>query len=254
MAEIIRMATPIYPIMDNIFVDFNWFFVPHRLVWEHWQAFWGENEDPWTQSIEYEIPQIEAPENGWTVNDIAKYMGLPMGVDNISVNALPFRAYVKIWNDFYRDENLKSCAHMYTDETTRTGQTGEEVNYSYVTGAELGGLPLKAAKFHGLFTSCLPSPQKGPAVKIPLGTSARVITGEKEVYKTNEDVYPLRWGTATLGTISSLDVYKRKYGSEMLNNNSVSQNSYDIEIKNGNIHKTAGTLDSMHPSSTRIGT
>lgn len=190
MAELVRMATPIYPIMDNLYMDVYWFFVPHRLVWDHWQAFWGENDDPWTQTTEYEIPQIEAPTGGWTEGTIADYMGIPTKVDGISVNALPFRAYAKAWNDFFRDENLKTNCHIYTDETTRTGQTGAEVGYSYVTGTELGGKPAKIAKMHDYFTSCLPSPQKGPAVQIPLGTSAMVYTSGSAHSSTNN---PLLW-------------------------------------------------------------
>lgn len=166
MAELIRMATPIYPIMDNLYADIYWFFVPHRLVWDHWQNFWGENDDPWTQQVEYEIPQIEAPTGGWTEGTIADYMGIPTKVDGISINALPMRAYAKIWNDWFRDENLKSNCHVYTDDTTRTGQTGAETGYDYVTGTEFGGTPCKAAKFHDYFTSALPQPQKGDPVSI----------------------------------------------------------------------------------------
>lgn len=168
MASIVRMATPIYPIMDNLFMDTYWFFVPHRLVWDHWQEFWGENDDPWIQDTEYEIPQITAPSGGWTEGTIADYMGIPTKVGGISVNALPFRAYCKCWNDFMRDENLKSIAHIYTDETTRQGTNSGD----YVLNAEKGALPLKAAKFHDYFTSALPAPQKGPQVTIPLGTFA----------------------------------------------------------------------------------
>ena len=178
-AELIRMATPIYPIMDNLFADVYWFFVPHRLVWDHWQAFWGENDDPWTQTTPYEIPQIEAPSGGWTEGTIADYMGIPTKVDDFTVNAMPFRAYCKIWNDWFRDENLKSNCHIYTDETTRTGQIGTEVGYSYVTGAELGGTPLKVAKFHDYFTSALPEPQKGDPVTIPMSGTLEVYAGDQ---------------------------------------------------------------------------
>ena len=173
MAELVRMGTPIYPIMDNLYMDIYWFFVPHRLVWDHWQAFWGENEDPWTQTTEYEIPQIEAPATtGWTEGTLADYMGIPTKVPGLSVNALPLRAYAKIWNDWFRDENLKTNCHIYKDETTRTGVNSG----TYTTDVELGGKPAKAAKFHGYFTGALPEPQKGTPVSIPLGTTAPVYT------------------------------------------------------------------------------
>lgn len=192
MAEVIRMATPIYPIMDNMYTDIYWFFVPNRLLWNHWKEFWGENNDPWIQETEYEIPQIEAPENGWTEGTIADYMGIPTKVDGISVNALPFRAYAKIYNDWFRNENLKSNCHIYEDETTRTGQNGTEEGYDYVTGTELGGKPCKAAKFHDYFTSALPSPQKGEPVGIPISGSIDVITGiPREQDLTKTDYIPL---------------------------------------------------------------
>lgn len=172
MAQLVRMATPIFPIMDNLYMDIYFFFVPHRLVWDHWSAFWGENDDPWIQETEYEIPQIKAPEGGWTEGTIADYMGVPTKVSNISINALPFRAYAKIWNDWFRDENLKKNCHIYKDETTRQGTNAGD---DYVLNTELGGKPCKAAKMHDYFTSALPAPQKGPAVDIPLGGTANAI-------------------------------------------------------------------------------
>lgn len=176
MAEIVRMATPIYPIMDNLFMDIYNFFVPTRLVWEHWQQFWGENNDPWIQENEYEIPQITSPSGeGWTEGTIADYMGIPTHVDRLSVSALPFRCYAKIFNDWFRDENLTYNCHIYEDETTREGSNGSTT----VTDVELGGKPAKASKLHDYFTSALPSPQKGPAVSIPLGSTANVRTGNR---------------------------------------------------------------------------
>lgn len=194
MAEIVRMATPIFPIMDNMVLDTYFFFVPHRLGWDNWQRFWGENDDPWTQTTEYEIPQIEAPEGGWEEGTIADYMGLPTYVENISVNALPFRAYAKVFNDWFRDENLMSNCHIYTDEVTRTGSNGT----TRVTDVELGGMPAKASKIHDYFTSALPNPQKGPEVSIPLGTTAPVRTGPTDNYATGDTMYGLDWVRSNL--------------------------------------------------------
>lgn len=170
LGQLVRMATPIYPVMDNLFEDVYAFFVPNRLLWKNHSAFWGENNDPWIQQTEYEVPQIKSPTGGWTEGTIADYMGIPTKVSNLSVNALPFRGYVKIWNDWFRDENLKACAHMYDDETTRNGSNSGD----YVTNAELGAEPIKVAKMHDYFTSCLPSAQKGQPVSIPLGTIAPI--------------------------------------------------------------------------------
>lgn len=174
MGSILRMTTPIYPVADNSFIDVYFFFVPNRLVWDHWAEFWGENDETaWRQTVEYEIPQIESPSGGWENGTIADYMGLPTYISNLSVSALPFRAYAKIINDWFRDENLKDGTYFPTDETKVTGvNTG-----NYVTDICLGGKPYKAAKVHDYFTSALPSPQKGPDVLIPLSGKAPVMNG-----------------------------------------------------------------------------
>lgn len=175
MGSLLRMQTPIFPVMDNAYCDVYFFFVPHRIIWDHWREFWGENRlTAWEQQTEYTIPQIEAPAStGWTAGTIADYMGIPIGVTGISVNHLPFRAYCKVWNDWFRDENLKDPCMITSDETTVSGANSGD----YVTYAEAGAKPLKVAKFHDYFTSALPSPQKGPSVNLPLGTSAPVFTG-----------------------------------------------------------------------------
>ena len=101
MSSVIRMSTPIYPVMDNANLDVYFFFVPNRLVWDHWKEFFGENNSThWEQPVEYEVPQITAPTGGWAKGTIADYMGIPTKIENISVQALPFRAYCKIWNDW----------------------------------------------------------------------------------------------------------------------------------------------------------
>lgn len=206
MGMVCRMATPIYPVMDNAYLDLYFFFVPHRLVWEHWREFWGENrQTAWEQKVEYEIPQITAPaETGWTKDSLADYMGIPTKVPGISVNHLPFRAYCQIVNDWFRDENLKDPCMMNIDETTLTGLNKErdegEDAYDYVTDTQLGAAPFKAAKFHDYFTSALPSPQKGPEVMLPLGQTAPLKTGTELYNPTVIGEYPaMTWtGNSTL--------------------------------------------------------
>lgn len=179
MAAAIRMATPIFPVMDNAYLDTYFFYVPFRLVWEHYREFMGENKlTAWEQPTEYQIPQITAPAGGWTEGTIADYMGIPTKVRNISVSSLYFRAYAKIWNEWFRDQNTKDRAMVNMDETTVEGSNSGD----YVINAQLGALPLKAARYHSYFTSALPEPQKGPDVLLPLGTQAPVARTQEEHY------------------------------------------------------------------------
>lgn len=170
-----RMTTPIFPVMDNCYLDYYYFFVPNRLLWEHWEQFCGANDDitAWETPIAYEVPQVTAPSGGWTEGTIADYMGVPTKVGNISISALPFRAYCKIWNDFFRDENVTTPCNLPISDTTQSGSNGS----TYVTDAVNGGLPLKVSKYHDYFTSALPFVQRGPAVTIPLGDTSPVFTG-----------------------------------------------------------------------------
>lgn len=168
-SKVVRLQTLLTPVMDNIYLDTYFFFVPNRLTWSHWKQFNGENtESAWIPKTEYEIPQITAPaDTGWTVGTIADYLGVPTGVPNLSVSALPFRAYALVMNEWFRDENLSDPLVVPVDDATIAGvNTG-----TYVTDVAKGGLPYKAAKYHDYFTSCLPSPQKGPDVLIPSATS-----------------------------------------------------------------------------------
>ena len=186
MASCIRMSTPIYPVMDNAYIDTYFFSVPERLVWEHWKEFMGENTtSKWEQTIEYQMPQIKSPAGGWTKGTIADYMGVPTKIDNLSIRADYFRAYALIWNEWFRDENLKDPAHINKDDTTVTGSNGS----TYQTDAQLGGMPLKAAKYADYFTTALPAPQKGPDVMLPIGGNAPVVTGDKNVTMTGNELY-----------------------------------------------------------------
>lgn len=164
---LVRMQTLVAPIMDNVFMDTYYFFVPNRLVWEHWKQFMGENTDSaWIPQVEYSVPQIKAPSGGWSVGTIADYFGIPTGVNlgDTSVSALPFRAYAMICNEYFRDENLTDYLNIPLGDATQTGSNGSD----YVNDVANGGLPFKASKYHDYFTSALPSPQKGPDVTINL--------------------------------------------------------------------------------------
>ena len=168
-SKVVRLQTLLTPVMDNIYLDTYFFFVPNRLTWSHWKQFNGENtESAWIPETEYEIPQITAPAaGGWSVGTIADYLGVPTGVPNLSVSALPFRAYGLVMNEWFRDENLSDPLVVPVDDATVAGvNTG-----TFVTDVCKGGLPYKAAKYHDYFTSCLPSPQKGPDVLIPSATA-----------------------------------------------------------------------------------
>lgn len=168
---LMRMSTPLYPVMDNCYCDFYFFFVPSRLLWEHFENLMGQNDSTfWAEPTEYTTPKTTAPSSGWNVGTLADYFGIPTGVANLQVNSLPFRAYAKIWNEWFRDENLQQPVTMSkTDATTAGSNTGTNL-----TDAEAGGLPLKVCKYKDYFTSCLPSPQKGQAVNLPLNGPAKV--------------------------------------------------------------------------------
>ena len=166
-SKVVRMQTLLTPMMDNIYLDSYYFFVPNRLVWKHWKEFNGENtESAWLPTTEYSIPQITSPASGWSVGTLADYFGLPTGVENLSVSALPFRAYALVMNEWFRDQNLQDPLVVPVDDATVAGvNTG-----NFITDCAKGGKPYIAAKYHDYFTSCLPSPQKGPDVTLSVAS------------------------------------------------------------------------------------
>lgn len=180
-SKVVRMQTLLTPMMDNVYLDTYYFFVPNRLVWDHWKQFCGENtESAWIPETEYTMPQITAPaDSGWSVGTLADYFGIPTGVKGLSVSALPFRAYALIMNEWFRDQNLQDPLVVPTDDSTVAGvNTG-----TFVTDVAKGGKPFIAAKYHDYFTSCLPSPQKGPDVLIPSATAGEypVVTRSQNI-------------------------------------------------------------------------
>lgn len=184
---LVRMATPLYPVMDNAYMDFYFFFVPARLLWKHFQNLMGQNDSTfWAETTEYTTPVTTAPEGGWNVGTLADYFGIPTGVSGLKVNSLPFRAYAKIWNEWFRDENLQQPVTQSMDDTTTTGvNTGTNLS-----DAEAGGLPLKVCKYKDYFTSCLPSPQKAAEpVQLPMTGNAQIVWPNSAEDMADGDVF-----------------------------------------------------------------
>jgi hypothetical protein len=182
-AAIVRMSTPKYPVMDDAFIDFYYFYCPNRILWDNFKQFMGEVEQtPWMPKKDYKVPMIVI--NGKKENpepyegSILDYMGVPTKIENIfKVNALPIRAYVKIWNEFFRDENVDNAATIKTDDSNINYQDGKESESDIdqiLLKAIGGGRCLPVNKFHDYFTSCLPYPQRGPAVTLPMEGNAPV--------------------------------------------------------------------------------
>lgn len=169
-SKVIRLQTLLTPIMDNVYLDTYWFFVPNRLLWTHWKEFCGENTaSAWVPSTTYEIPTIKSPAGGFSVGTIADYMGLPVNkefTDARRPSALPFRAYALICDQFFRDQNLSDPLNIPLGDAIQQGTNGG----NFVSDVANGGKPFRVAKYHDYFTSCLPSPQKGQAPSVKIGS------------------------------------------------------------------------------------
>lgn len=181
-SSVVRLMTPKFPTMDNAKIDTFFFYVRNRDIWNDWAKFMGENKDPWAINNPVTIPQISIPlnEKARKVGDLADYLGIPVCHSSlnsnaaIDVSALPFRAVCKVWNDYFRDENYQSDLFYYK---------GNEPTYyePYTDGQDVtqyvynGAVCPPVNRYKDYFSSCLPAPQKGQAVQLPLGDYAPVV-------------------------------------------------------------------------------
>lgn len=196
MSSIVRMTTPLKPVMDNCYMDTYFFFIPNRLVWEHWKEFNGENKNgAWTQETEYQVPMFTTPTGGAETGTIMDYMGIPIGVPNLQFSKLPIRAYILTWNEWFRDQNVTA---PLTDEIDDTDSEADN------TLSIHGGVPLNVYKYHDYFTSALPQPQKGAPVTMPLGTTAPVKFADN--YDNPGSNVPTRWASVQ-GSVLNAGAY-----------------------------------------------
>jgi hypothetical protein len=226
---LVRMATPLYPVMDNCNMDIFFFFVPCRLLWNHFVNMMGQNDSSfWAETTEYTTPTVEDHGGkGWKVGTLADYMGIPTGVPGLKVNRMPFLAYAKIWNEWFRDENLQQPVEE--DKTDKT-LWYEETEIGQLGGPMRGANLLKVCKHKDYFTSSLPQPQKGQAVPLPLTGNAPL-----RAYTTPE-LTEIKTGTG---------FFNNEYNSGIVNHASISFTNQGAKFSlnknnNGNTAPTSG--------------
>ncbi len=212
-SKVVRTQTLLTPLMDNLYLDTFYFYVPMRLCWDHWKEFCGENTSgAWAPSVEYSIPSIASPAGGFQSGTIADYMGLPVGIewsssDALAPSALPFRAYALICDHFFRDENLQKPLLIPTGDAN---QTGSNDNVAHALSAIAnGGKPFIANKYHDYFTSALPTPQKGDPVGIPINVPSGFKGGTFPV-----STIPMASSASFPGRMEPLLVWQNKTSSD----------------------------------------
>jgi hypothetical protein len=208
MTAFARMATPLYPVMDNLHLDSFFFFVPNRLIWSNWQKFMGQQANP-DSSISYVVPQQVSPTGGYAIGSLQDYMGLPTvgqvgNSSTVSHCAFWPRAYNLIYNEWFRDENLQNSVVVDTGD-------GPDTVADYTL--------LRRGKRKDYFTSSLPWPQKGASVSLPLGTTAPVLTNNSTI-------------TLTGSGLTNTPLRIRSGGDNFLEANAAGDNTYNVKFGN----------------------
>jgi len=229
MTAFARLATPLYPVMDNLHLDSFFFFVPNRLVWDNWQRFMGQQDNP-GDSISYVVPQQVSPLGGYAVGSLQDYMGLPTqgqvdGSSTVSHCAFFTRAYNLIWNEWFRDENLQNSV-------LQTKGDGPDTYSDFVL--------LRRGKRKDYFTGALPWAQKGSPVSLPLGTTAPIMS---------DGTYP----NFTGGSLTNTGIYSLSAGGTMITGNAPTANTQLVFGANTGLYAdlsaaTAATINQLRQS------
>ena len=237
------MTTPKYPVFDDAFIDFYYFFCPNRILWDDFKQFMGEIDDkPWMPTKTYKVPQIKIetnvsrqyPKEG----SILDYMGVPTKITpngKTEVNALPVRAYVMVWNEYFRDQNVGNAAVLKTDSSdikVEDRETeSEDTLENELKWAIAGGRCLPVNKFHDYFTSCLPYPQRGPNVTVPMTGNAPLTMKASGIDQTDYGTLEFVLGKTTASNKPGGLVYTQNPVTKKTNSSTMVQQEQQMKSR-----------------------